>query len=118
MAAMSAGQSSDYGALGYNTSKSAQNGNAQKDTTYDDMYTALTQEFDVAKRNQKVKELETYYFENAYCINFPFDYVSTYWYPWLKNYHGEQAIGQFYVIGPVWAHVWVDQDLKMKMIGK
>lgn len=115
---MTAGQSSDYGALGYNVTDSRNNGNRQKDPTYDAMYNAITREFDVAKRNQMVKDLEMYYFEQAYCLTFPFDYVSSFWWPWLKNHHGEQAIGQFYLVGPICARAWIDQDLKMKMKGK
>jgi len=118
IAATSAGQSSDYGALGYSVSTSLNNLNRQNDPTYDDMYRAITREFDVAKRNQMVKDLEMYYLDHAYALIFPFDYVSSFWQPWLKNHHGEQALGQFYLSGPVWARAWIDQDLKMKMIGK
>ena len=36
------------------------------------------------------------------------------WHPWLKSYNGENQLGRG-MTGPVWARVWVDQDLKQSM---
>ena len=36
------------------------------------------------------------------------------WHPWLKSYNGENQLGRN-MVGPVWARVWVDQDLKQSM---
>jgi hypothetical protein len=65
-----------------------------------------------------VTDLEFYYFRYYYGIAFPTDYVTSFWQPWLKNHHGEQMLGHFYEVGPVWAYAWVDRQTKEKMIGK
>jgi len=39
-----------------------------------------------------------------------------YWQPWVKNYYGEFGIGQG-TPSPAWAAIWIDQELKAKMMG-
>ena len=36
-----------------------------------------------------------------------------FWWPWLKNYHGELTVGYYNVISP--QYIWLDQDLKEAM---
>ena len=36
------------------------------------------------------------------------------WWPWVKNYNGETRAGAAKP-GPIYARVWIDQDLKKKM---
>ena len=55
-----------------------------------------------------------YLIEQAYCI--PTPRVPTYsmWWPWLKNYSGENSLG--YWGTNQWSQfVWIDQDLKESM---
>jgi peptide/nickel transport system substrate-binding protein len=62
------------------------------------------------------KQLSQYIYEDAWVVNTPAEARSTFWWPWLKNYHGELAVG---ILNP-WGWnrwVWLDQDLK-KTMGK
>jgi hypothetical protein len=37
-----------------------------------------------------------------------------FWQPWMKAYHGEWRINSW-SYGALYAHVWIDQDLKDEM---
>jgi peptide/nickel transport system substrate-binding protein len=66
---------------------------------------------EVAKLN---KQLSQYIYEDAWVVNTPVENRTIFWWPWLKNYHGELAVG---ILNP-WGWnrwVWVDQDLKKSM---
>ena len=57
------------------------------------------------------KELCGYIYEEAYVIHTPGQVGSYLWQPWVKNYHGETAVGILNNYG--WSKwVWIDQDLK------
>lgn len=60
------------------------------------------------------KEQMKYVLEQVYVIPAP-DYPRyTFWWPWLKNYHGERSIGYFWnQLWPQW--IWLDQGLKTEM---
>ena len=63
------------------------------------------------------KELMAYVLEQSWAIPYPNAYSRQLWWPWLKNYHGEQSIGyQNHNTYATW--VWIDQDLKEEMVGK
>ena len=52
--------------------------------------------------------------EQAWMIPYPRTYNYTLWWPWLKNYSGEQMVGYFDV--NFWTpYVWIDQNLKKSM---
>lgn len=54
-----------------------------------------------------------YLLDGAYMIQIPKPYTYTLWYPWLKNYHGEQgSASDTFDFVP---HIWIDQDLKAQM---
>ncbi len=60
------------------------------------------------------KELCGYIYEDAWAISTPAQTSHTLWWPWLKNYHGETAVG--ILNGFMWSkYVWIDQDLKKAM---
>ena len=42
----------------------------------------------------------------------PYNYAA--WWPWVKNYDGELRAGAVRP-GPIYARIWVDQELKKKM---
>ena len=44
----------------------------------------------------------------------PIPYVYTAWWPWVKNYGGELRVGAVRP-GPIYARIWLDQDMKKKM---
>ncbi len=77
--------------------------------------TTLRQQIKLQK--QLIQEAALHFLEQAYAIELPTPYQSSMWWPWVKNYHGEFAVGDFnYDNYSRW--VWVDQDLKNEMTGK
>jgi peptide/nickel transport system substrate-binding protein len=70
------------------------------------------------KVNQLYQDLMPYLLEQAYVIPRPTSYSYTFWWPWVKNYHGE--LGPNYSASEVsWIPwVWIDQDLRMSMTGR
>ena len=56
-----------------------------------------------------IEELRPYLIENAFKIPLPQPYLSTFWWPWMKNTYGQ---------GPnveLLKYYWIDQDLKKSM---
>ncbi len=66
------------------------------------------------KRIPQIKALTAYMMEQAPYIFIPVPNVITLWWPWVKNYEGEQAVGA-QRNAPIWARAWVDAELKKKM---
>jgi hypothetical protein len=52
--------------------------------------------------------------DKAPYIWLPTPYSFQAWWPWVKNYDGELRAGAVRP-GPIYARIWVDQDLKRKM---
>ncbi|MBI2980063.1 MAG: ABC transporter substrate-binding protein [Chloroflexi bacterium] len=70
--------------------------------------------FDSPKLWPMMKEFFKYAIEQAWYIQFPAPATYHMWWPWVKNYHGEDYIGVSYRLGFVkW--IWVDQALKKQM---
>ncbi len=61
-----------------------------------------------------IKELTREILDKAPYIWLPTPYIYTAWWPWVKNYSGELRAGAVRP-GPIYARIWVDQDLKKKM---
>ena len=60
------------------------------------------------------KELMRYVYEQAWAIPYFETPGSNGWWPWLKNYHGEESMG--FWNAPNWVNwAWVDKDLKKSM---
>ena len=60
------------------------------------------------------KDLMKYVLDQAFVVSRPIYPQTTFWWPWLKNYSGEQSVGYFmYESWATW--VWIDQDLKKSM---
>ncbi len=52
--------------------------------------------------------------EQAYCVPTPFYPTYTIWWPWVKNYAGENSVGYFAT--DHWTQwIWIDQNLKASM---
>ena len=63
------------------------------------------------------RELSIYALDQAFVIISPCYQPTVFWWPWLKNYSGEQTVGYFN--GHSWAQwIWIDQNLKEKMTGR
>lgn len=63
---------------------------------------------------RRMKLLTREVLENAPYIWLPTPYLHTAWWPWVKNYGGELRAGAVRP-GPIYARIWVDQDMKKKM---
>lgn len=69
------------------------------------------------KADQALKEIIPYILEQAWYVELPAPYTYTVWHPWVKGYNGEWTVGysQPYNFP---TYVWLDRDLREKMIGK
>jgi peptide/nickel transport system substrate-binding protein len=61
-----------------------------------------------------MKKLSVYVLDQAPAIILPTPYVYTAWWPWVKNYYGEQRVG-CQRSAPILARIWIDQEMKKKM---
>jgi peptide/nickel transport system substrate-binding protein len=52
--------------------------------------------------------------EHAIRIPMPSNYYYCYWWPWVKNYYGEQS-GGYSAHQQILARIWLDQELKEQM---
>jgi peptide/nickel transport system substrate-binding protein len=69
---------------------------------------------DDAATDKLNREFMPYVLEQAWVIPTPVQEQSTFWWPWIKGYHGELSPG----IINEWQetmYLWVDQDMKKKM---
>jgi peptide/nickel transport system substrate-binding protein len=61
-----------------------------------------------------MKKLAVYCMDKAPAIWLPGGYFYNAWWPWVKNYYGELRVGAWRP-GPIFARIWVDEELKKKM---
>jgi peptide/nickel transport system substrate-binding protein len=61
-----------------------------------------------------MKGLAVYALDKAPAIWLPGGYGYCARWPWVKNYYGELRVGAWRA-GPIFARIWIDQDLKKKM---
>jgi len=69
---------------------------------------------DVGRRQEALRALTREVLADAPYIWLPTPYQYTAWWPWVKNYEGELRAGAVRP-GPIYARLWVDQDMKKKM---
>ena len=65
-------------------------------------------------------ELFPYLVEQAYYTEQPTPYVYSFWWPWIKNNHGEVHVNYsgWDQAGTSWAtFIWLDQDMREDMSG-
>ena len=74
----------------------------------------LYREPDERVRQVKVRLLTREILDKAPYVWLPTPYIYTAWWPWVKNYGGELRAGAVRP-GPIYARLWVDQELKKKM---
>lgn len=67
-----------------------------------------------AERRERFKKLNVYMLEKAPAVWLPGGYVYAAWWPWVKNYYGEQRVGCINH-GAILSRIWIDQELKKKM---
>ncbi len=66
------------------------------------------------QRMAVMKKLAIYALDQAPCILLPTTYTYAAWWPWVKNYYGEQRVGG-QRSAPIMARIWIDQEMKKKM---
>lgn len=85
------------------------------DPEFDAAYVAAAEEIDDDKRVAMLKELNRRIIEDDVPhVWLPTPAVYTAWWPWVKNYHGELAIGAQRQ-NSIYARVWIDEALKREM---
>lgn len=84
------------------------------DPAFDKKMEAAYQERDETKRQAALKEMTIEILDKAPYIWLPTPYFYSAWWPWVKNYGGELRAGAVRP-GPIYARIWIDQELKKKM---
>ena len=84
------------------------------DAAFDKMMEDIFLERDADKRTAMVREASRKILNDAPHIWLPIRYNYTAWWPWVKNYGGELRAGATRP-GPIYARLWIDQELKKKM---
>ena len=84
------------------------------DPAYDKKMDDVYREPDEAKRQAMLKEMTREILDKAPYVWMPIPYIYTAWWPWVKNYGGELRAGAVRP-GPIYARIWVDQEMKKKM---
>jgi peptide/nickel transport system substrate-binding protein len=92
----------------------AWNPSGWSDPAYDKKIEEVYRTRDEAKRQQMLKELTVEILDKAPYVWLPIPYVYTAWWPWVQNYDGELRVGAERA-GPIYARVWIDQEMKKKM---
>lgn len=69
---------------------------------------------DEEKRKTILREMTREIVDKAPYIWLPTPYVYAAWWPWVKNYGGEMNTSSLRP-GPIYARIWIDQDLKKKL---
>jgi len=96
------------------TSVGGYNPSAYKNPAYDARVAELIRTRDESVRKTMVAELTADILKEAPYVWLPSPYIYTAWWPWVKNYSGELSVGATRP-GPIFARIWIDQDLKKKM---
>jgi peptide/nickel transport system substrate-binding protein len=80
------------------------------DKKMDEVYASRDEE----KRKAMLREMTREIVDKAPYIWLPTPYVYAAWWPWVKNYGGEMNTSSLRP-GPIYARIWIDQDLKKKL---
>jgi peptide/nickel transport system substrate-binding protein len=84
------------------------------DPEFDKRIHEMNGERDEEKRIEIAKELTSQILDEAPYIWLPTRYHYTAWWPWVKNYGGELRAGAVRP-GPIYARIWIDQEMKEEM---
>ncbi|MHC4047946.1 ABC transporter substrate-binding protein [Bradyrhizobium sp. 23AC] len=90
------------------------NASQWNDPKIDERMEATLQERDENKRQALIRTMTTEMLDKAPYLWLPTPYAYTAWWPWVKGYEGELRAGAERP-GPIYARIWIDQDLKKKM---
>lgn len=92
------------------TWNASQYSNAEFDRRIDDTF-RMRQEAD---QIASVRDLTAMMLDEVPYVWLPTPYVYTAWWPWVQNYGGELRAGAVRP-GPIYARIWIDQEMKRKM---
>jgi peptide/nickel transport system substrate-binding protein len=81
----------------------------------DELALAIGQELDVDKKNEMYREAFDIILNDVLNIPTTLGLGKFYWWPWLKNYHGEFAIDDDSGFFAVLPYIWIDQEMKAEM---
>ena len=70
-----------------------------------------------AEADKIYKDLMKYVYDQVWAIPYPNVMLRAFWWPWVKNYHGEFGTG-YYNYNNYTTWIWVDQRLKEQMTGR
>jgi peptide/nickel transport system substrate-binding protein len=84
------------------------------DPNYDQQYLKAYNATDVTQQNAILKALALYYLDQAPQIPLGAAYMYNFYWPWVKNYHGEINTGSFQQDGLL-ATLWIDQSMRKTM---
>ena len=96
------------------TTGQARNLSGWSDPELDQRVEDAYDEPDQAKHQAIVRELTREILDKAPYIWLPTAYAYTAWWPWVRNFGGELP-GSAVLPGPVYARIWIDQDMKTAM---
>ncbi len=80
------------------------------DKRMDEVYASRDEE----QRKAMLREMTRDILDKAPYVWLPTQYTYAAWWPWVKNYAGEFSAGSIRP-GPIYARIWIDQDLKKKL---
>src|SRR5262249_43982406 len=90
------------------------NASAWSDASFDKKLDEAYRTRDESVRQKLIRELTIEVLEKAPCILLPAPYFYSAWWPWVQNYDGELWVGALRP-GPIYARIWIDQEMKKKM---
>ncbi len=90
------------------------NPSQHSDPKFDERIRGMYRTRDEGERAKVLRELTVEILDKAPYIWLPSPYVYQAWWPWVKNYGGEMAVGAVRP-GPIYARIWIDQELKKKL---
>ncbi len=96
------------------TTGQQRNASGWSDPEFDQRVEDAYDEPDLNKRQAIVRELTRDILDKAPYIWLPTPYAYTAWWPWVRNY-GAGLAGSAVRPGPVYARIWIDQDMKKAM---
>ncbi|MBA7639690.1 Heme-binding protein A [subsurface metagenome] len=90
----------------------AGNFNYYSNPAFDEKFNESKRMFDAVDREKLEKEESLMLIEASLCVPFPYHFTYTFYWPWIKNYHGE--LYEF-MRDPPYEFWWIDQELKAEM---
>ncbi|MGT2432383.1 ABC transporter substrate-binding protein [Cupriavidus basilensis] len=84
------------------------------DPKYEQRVNEAFQMRDLGRRQEALRALTRDVLADAPYIWLPIPYQYTAWWPWVRNYDAELRAGAVRP-GPIYARMWIDQDMKKKM---